>query len=193
MHASVSSRIGKCILVNVHKQDSWPRVFWLCHLYSFMCCLFRIHDGNRCFLLMFIFAVYFCNGYISWYVNDNDHVNNICKFCHSGILKRKSKQHIPKWQIEFVQFKVWWCRSVMLWLPSPQKTWINWHKEKARVKSHFSNLKKKTRPTPISRVRDMNNLRWLLLTQDDLKWLKTTLNDLKRPKMTEMTTLTYLT
>ena len=35
----------------------------------------------------------------------------------------------------------------------------------------------KTRPAPISRVRDIDNLRWLLLTQDDLKWLKTTLND----------------
>ena len=52
---------------------------------------------------------------------------------------------------------------------------------------------KQTRPTPMIRVRDINNLRWLLLTQDDLKWLKTTFNDLKRPKMTEMTTLTYLT
>ena len=51
----------------------------------------------------------------------------------------------------------------------------------------------KTRAAPISRVRDIDNLRWLLLTQDDLKWLKTTLNDLKRHKMTEMTTLTYLT
>ena len=32
-----------------------------------------------------------------------------------------------------------------------------------------------TRPTPISRVRDINNLRWLLWTQDDSKWAKTSL------------------
>ena len=30
----------------------------------------------------------------------------------------------------------------------------------------------------ISSARDIDNLRWLLLTQDDLKWLKTTLDDL---------------
>ena len=62
----------------------------------------------------------------------------------------------------------------------------------AKKKTFFVGLIK-TRPTPISRVQDINNLRWLLLTHDDLKWLKTTLNDLKRPKMTEITTLTYLT
>ena len=38
---------------------------------------------------------------------------------------------------------------------------------------------KKTRPTPISRVRDLQ-------TKSDLEWLRMTFNDLEWPKMTKI-------
>ena len=71
-------------------------------------------------------------------------------------------------------------------LNKKQNSWSN------DSKCYFSGLPALLKILTISRVRYIDNLRWLLLTQDDLKWLKTTLNDLKRPKITEMSTLTYL-
>ena len=61
-----------------------------------MCCLFRFHDGNRCFLVMFTFAIYFCYGYIPWYVNYTDQktIKSILCFIILSAFSRKCFCHL---------------------------------------------------------------------------------------------------